>query len=151
MKLQLIVSSLLMLVTARAGAQAYPSSTNFNFDAATIVANSTNNWTTNTFGTNTLEVFRYRNVTIAAGGRGTGPSTNTGTLTFLASPDGTNWGIYPRYALTFTTAGTNAWTCATNIDVSEAGWLRPYQVLCSATDDQTNAWCRPYMKSYPRN
>lgn len=128
--------------------------------AAQFYQLSTNLFLTNAVGasltltrtvTNTLDVRRYATISIVAKWSGSTTDTNQVTWTFQGSPDGTNWELYPRWALVTTNYGTNMMTAATNVSVRDAGYLRPHQVINGSTAQLTNVTVYGQIKEFPRN
>lgn len=129
-----------------ASAQSYVLSTNLTL-TNTVAASATLTY----LGTNTLDLTRYRTFAISATGAGTNISTNTLTFTFLASPTGTNWESAPRYTLSGTIYGTNPFTLLTNLSCDGIGYVKPFQIVSSVTNEITNVWTYGGLKVYPRN
>lgn len=141
------ITILALVLAARfAPAQGYALSTNLWF-TNTIAASATLTYT----GTNMLDLTRFRSFAITATGAGTNYSTNTLTFTFKSSPTGSNWGVAPDYTLSGTIYGTNPYVLTTNLDATGIGYLKPYQIINSATNAITNAWTYGELKTFPRN
>lgn len=134
------------LVAITASAQSFQTYTNAQLDSNTLAASSSNPWSTNT-----VDVTRYSFIVLTASGQGSSISTNTGSFTFLASADNTNWETTPRFGLTANFYGTNIWSASSNVDVRDIGYLKPYRAASSATNSQTNVTFSVKGKNYPRN
>lgn len=146
MKKLAITIILLASVSLTAFGQFYQLSTNLT-QTNLVAASSTQTSTL----TNTLDVRRFRTIGIAAIWSGSTTATNQVTWTFLGSPDGTNWEVYPRWSLVATNYGTNRVTAATNVSVLDAGYVKPYQVINSSSAILTNVSVFGQVKEYPRN
>lgn len=127
-------------------AQFFGLSTNL-FQTNTVAASITLTSTV----TNSLDVRRYSTVGIVAVWSGSNTNTNSVSWSFQSSPDGTNWETATRYTLAGTSYGTNRVTIATNVDVRDVGWLRPWQVINSCTNSLTNVVVYGLTKEFPRN
>lgn len=142
----ILILSTWLLGCAPVAAQFYQLSTNVCF-TNTIAASATLTYT----GTNVLDLSMYRSFALTATGSGTNLSTNTLSFTFLAGPTTTNWEAAPRYTLTGTVNGTNPFCFFTNLDAGMIGYLKPYQIVSSVTNEITNAWSYGVLKMFPRN
>ena len=138
--------SLILLAALPALGQGYALSTNVWF-TNTIAASATLTYT----GTNYLDVSRFRTFALVATGAGTNYSTNTLTYTFKISPTGSNWHVAPYFTLAETIYGTNPYVMFTNLNCDGIGYVKPYQVINSATNEITNAWIYGVQKTFPRN
>jgi hypothetical protein len=109
--------------------------TNMQIAGATIT-----NATTYTYaGTNLVDVSRYHNIGWQLSFAGSALSTNTVTLTFKRSADGTNYETTPLYAWAVTALGTNPVVLITNFPTAPAIFWQPYQITSAVTNDLTNA------------
>lgn len=143
---KLLIAIIAAFAAITAPAQSWQTYTNCQLDSNTVAASASFLW-----GTNKMDVRMMRTVALCASGQGSGYSTNTGTFQFVASHDGTNYEVLPRFALTFNTYGTNIWSSSTNIDVSGYAYFKPYLCTSSATNSQTNVVFSVKSKNWPRN
>lgn len=142
-----LLSLLVLASLAAASAQSFTRSTNLWF-TNTISGTNTQTYT----GTNCLDLTRYRTFALVATGQGTNLSTNTISWTFKASVDNTNYDLSPTFTLSGTANGTNRFHFFTNLSAGDGvGYLRPFQIISSVTNDVTNAWTFGVVKTYPRN
>ena len=141
------IITLWMLVAISATAQSYNQSTNLFFTNS-IEASITLTYT----GTNCLDVSRYKTFAILATGAGTNTSTNTITYTFKGGNSTTSYEVLPSFTLSGTAHGTNPFVLWSNYTVGDAiGYIKPYQIVSSVTNQITNAWTYGVLKIYPRN
>lgn len=108
--------------------------TNF-FIAPTITGSAAATYS----GTNIINVERYANVGWEFTFAGSAANTNTITITFIRTADGTNYETSPLYTWTVTAQGTNIVRALTNLPAAPALYWKPYQITNSMATDVTNA------------
>lgn len=105
------------------------------FIAPTITASALATYS----GTNAINVERYSNVGWEFTFAGSGANTNSVTITFKRTADGTNYETAPFISWTVTAQGTNVVRAITNLPAAPAFLWRPHTITNSMATDVTNA------------
>jgi hypothetical protein len=139
--------ALLLAITKTAAVEPYYTAYTNLYSTNTISGLSTNTYS----GTNYLDMTRYRHAQVAATFSSDPGVSNWAGLSFIGSPDATNWDTATIYVVMVQAQGTNRAIGQGTFDWSTIGFIKPYQTWNTNAQAFTNFSVLTWTKTVPRN